>query len=73
MKGGEIVMLEKKLKFFTPAHKEPKTESGYHLKVYESDPYYHVEVFKDGVLVDNHLLTNDEAELEKLVKKYERM
>jgi len=66
-------MLKKKLKFFTPAHKESKTENGYNLKVYESDPYYHVEAFKDGILVDSHLLMNDSTELESLVKKYERM
>lgn len=66
-------MLKKKLKFFTPAHKEPKTENGFHLKCYESDPYYHVEVFKDGELVDSHLLMNDTDELESLVKKYERI
>lgn len=59
------------MKFETLAHKEPKTESGYHLKCYESDPYYHVEVFKAGELVDSHLLMNDEAELDALVKKYE--
>lgn len=66
-------MLEKKLKFFTPAHIELKTKNGFYLKVYESDPYYHVEAFKDGVLVDTHLLMNDTDELDLLVKKYERM
>jgi len=61
-----------KLDWSDPIHKEEKV-GGYHLKCYVSDPYYHVEVFKDGELVDSHLLGNDTSELEALVKKYERM
>jgi hypothetical protein len=59
-------------KFETMPHKEARV-NGYHLKVYESDPYYHVEVTKDGKKVDDHLLMNDAAELETLKAKYERM
>lgn len=47
--------------------------NGYSMKVFESDPYYHVEVSKDGKHFDDHLLMNDESELEGLKRKYERM
>jgi hypothetical protein len=40
------------------AHLEEHEVNGYLLKVFESDPYYHVEVSKDGVHVDDHLITN---------------
>lgn len=59
-------------KYETVPHKEIKV-NGYHLKVYESDPYYHVEVTKDGKNVDDHLLLNDVTELEDLKMEYERM
>jgi len=47
--------------------------NGYLMKVYESDPYYHVEVSKKGKHVDDHLLMNDDSELETLKRKYKRM
>jgi hypothetical protein len=59
-------------KFETKAHKVEKV-NGYVLKVYESDPYYHVKVSKDGEHVDDHLLMNDAAEFDALKRKYERM
>jgi hypothetical protein len=60
-------------KFETLPHKDLLVSNGYRLKVYESDPYYHVKVTKDGLDVEDHLLMNDEAELEELIQKYERM
>lgn len=59
--------------FETKSHKTETTESGYVLKVYESDPYYHVEVTKDGKTVDDHLLMNDTDELAELCRKYEKI
>jgi len=67
-KGGDYAMT----KFETKAHKE-ETVNGFVLKVYESDPYYHVKVTRDGTDVDDHLLMNDVAEFEALKAKYERM
>jgi len=60
-----------RLKFFTPSHKEEETKNGYHLKCYESDPYYYVVVYKNGAKVDSHVLTDDDGEFDKLVKAYE--
>ena len=59
------------MKFETPAHKKRNTATGYELKVFESDPYYHVEVYKSGEFVRDHILTNDKEEFDTLVKKYE--
>lgn len=59
------------LDWSTPIHKEEKTKSGYHLKVYVDDPYYYAEVFKDGKQINSHLLTDDTDDLRKLCKEYE--
>jgi len=55
--------------FKTEAHIK-ETVNGFVLEVFESDPYYHVQVTKDGKHFDDHLLSNDEAEFIALVEKY---
>ena len=57
--------------FKTEPHKD-ETVNGYRLKCYESDPYYYVEVFKEGEMVHDCLLMNDEADFEKLKDKYKK-
>jgi hypothetical protein len=54
------------------AHLEEHEVNGYLLKVFESDPYYHVEVSKDGVHVDDHLLTNRHEKLSALKEVYKK-
>jgi len=57
------------MKFETLPH-IVETVNGYVLKVFESDPYYHVEVSKDGKHYDDHLLVNDVADYETLKIRY---
>jgi hypothetical protein len=52
-----------------PIHKEIKVKN-YHLICYVSDPYYFVEVYKDGKILNTHLLNDDKLEFENLIKQY---
>jgi hypothetical protein len=56
------------MKFETLPHKIIWV-NGYKLKVIESDPYYHVIVTK-GEWRNDHLLMNDDVELEALADRY---
>jgi hypothetical protein len=44
----------------------------YDFEVYESDPYYHVIVTKNGKHFADHLLGNDETEFIELIDKYKK-
>lgn len=58
-------------KFETPVMKD-EIVNGYRLKMYESDPYYYVEVSKDGKHITNHLLSDRKYQYEQLKKRYDR-
>ncbi len=54
-------------------HLEEYEVNGYLLKVFDSDPYYHIEVTKNGKHVEDHLLSNAEDELVALIETYKKM
>ena len=58
-------------KFETPCMKD-ETVNGYRFMMYESDPYYYIEVFKDGNNVGNHVILDCKSEYEELKKGYDK-
>lgn len=61
-----------KPKFQTKPHKD-ETINGYHLQLFECDPYYHVIVNKGDKHIDDHLLENDHTEFDALMLRYKTM
>ena len=58
-------------KFETPCMKD-ETVNGYRFMMYESDPYYYIEVFKDDKLVTSHVVCDCDGEYEELKKRYDK-
>ena len=60
-------------KWREPIHKEVKTETGYHLICYVSDPYYYVEVYdRSNKIIEKTLLANNKT-FDKIVERYKNI